>query len=406
MRAGLLLKIAFRSLDRNKLRSFLTMLGIIIGVAAVIAMLAVGQGAKQAVESSIAGLGTNVVNVFPGAPNQGGIRLAAGDASRFTEEDAAAIRREASAVKWISPSVRSGAQVKAGGQNWRTNIFGVYAEYLSIRTWNLASGAPFGTSDERGSTKVCLLGRTVSNNLFGEGADPIGQTLRIKNLPFRVLGVLETKGQNTFGQDQDDVILAPFSTVQKKILGTATVQSFILSAVSEPAIAEASAQVEEILRRRLRLAPGDQPTFTIRTQAELAQAMTSTSGAMTVLLSSIAAISLLVGGIGIMNIMLVSVTERTREIGIRLAVGARGRDILLQFLVEALAMSILGGFLGVLLGIGASAVLATTQGWAVHVSPVSVIVAFAFSAATGIFFGWYPARKAARLNPIEALRYE
>ncbi len=398
--------IALRSLSRNKLRSALTMLGIIIGVAAVIAMLAVGQGARAAVEKSIASLGSNVIIVSPGAPNQSGIRLEAGSNSHFSETDADAIRAQADQVLYVTPMVRTGGQLKFSGQNWRTNVYGVYPEYLLIRQWNVVSGSSFTVSDERGATKVCLVGKTVANNLFGEDADPVGRTLRIKNEPFRVAGLLESKGQNALGQDQDDIVIAPFSTILHKVLGGTYAQSFFASAVSGNAIPDASKQIEDILRRRMRIPDGAASDFTIRTQTDIAAAATSTSQTLTVLLASIAAISLLVGGIGIMNIMLVSVTERTREIGIRLAVGALGRDILLQFLVEALVISILGGLLGVLLGVGTSAFLASTQGWAVSVSPVSVFVAFGFSAATGIFFGWYPARKAAQLNPIDALRYE
>jgi putative ABC transport system permease protein len=401
-----LFTIALRSLSRNKLRSFLTMLGIVIGVAAVIAMLAVGQGARASVESSIASLGSNVINVFPGALNQSGIRLEAGSASRYPEADAEAVRREDDAVLYITPVIRTGVQLKVGGQNWRTNVYGVYPEYLLIRKWDMATGASFAASDERGATKVCLLGKTVASNLFGEDADAVGRAIRVKNVPFRVVGILESKGQNAFGQDQDDIVLAPYSTVQRKILGGLYAQSFLASAVSEDAIPVASGQIEETLRRRMRVPEGSPSEFTLRTQTEIAQAATSTSRALTVLLASIAAISLLVGGIGIMNIMLVSVTERTREIGIRLAVGAQGRDILLQFLVEALVMSFIGGLLGVVLGVGVSGVLSSAQGWAVRVSPLSIAAAFGFSAATGIFFGWYPARKAARMNPIEALRYE
>ena len=401
-----LLRVAMRSLQRNKLRTFLTMLGIIIGVAAVIAMLAVGEGARSSVERSIASLGTNVINVYPGgARGAGGARVEAGASSRFTEQDVEAIRKEASTVRFISPIVRSSAQLKYAGQNWRTSVWGVYPEYLQIRQWELASGAPLTASEERGAAKVCLLGKTVAANLFGE-EDPVGKTIRIKNLPFRVGGVLQVKGQNSFGQDQDDIVLAPFSTVQRKIQGSTQIQSVIASAISEETVPEASAAMEQILRRRLRVPENEEAGFSVRTQAELSEAMTSTSKTLTVLLSSIAAISLLVGGIGIMNIMLVSVTERTREIGIRLAVGARGGDILRQFLVEAVAISFFGGILGVILGVGTSAFLSSLQGWAVRISPASILVAFFFAAATGIFFGWYPARKAARLNPIDALRYE
>jgi putative ABC transport system permease protein len=406
MRLTGLLRIALRSLARNKMRSFLTMLGVIIGVAAVIAMLAVGRGAGDTMKSSIASLGSNVINVFPGSRSQGPARMEAGSASRFREEDVAALRKEATTLKYITPVARTQAQLKAGGQNWRTSVLGAYPEYLLIRQWPLTSGANYTASEERGGSKVCIIGRTVADNLFGEGSDPVGESVRINNLPFRIVGVLEAKGQNSFGTDQDDVVFAPFSTVQKKILGNIYVNSMVGSAVSEAAMPEASAQITEILARRLRIPAGTEPDFTVRTQTEIAAATAAFSGTLTMLLSSIAGISLLVGGIGIMNIMLVSVTERTREIGLRLAVGARGRDILLQFLVEAMVISLAGGLIGVALGIGASAVLAGAQGWAIKVSASSVAVAFAFSAATGIFFGWWPARKAARLNPIEALRYE
>jgi putative ABC transport system permease protein len=406
MRFTALFQIALRSLARNKLRSFLTMLGVIIGVAAVIAMLAVGRGAGETMTSSIASLGSNVINVSPGSRSQGPARLEAGAASRFREEDVEAVRKEANALLYITPVARTQAQLKSGSQNWRTSVIGAYPEYLLIRQWPLVSGVNYTATDERAGAKVCLLGRTVADNLFGEGVDPTGASLRINNLPFRVLGVLEKKGQNSFGMDQDDIILAPFATVQKKILGNIYVNSMLASAVSEPAMPVAAAQITEVLKRRMRIPEGAEPDFNVRTQTEIAAAATAVSGALTVLLSSIAGISLLVGGIGIMNIMLVSVTERTREIGLRLAVGARGRDILLQFLVEAMMISLLGGLIGVGLGVGVSAMLAGFQGWAVKVSATSVIVAFAFSAATGIFFGWWPARKAARLNPIDALRYE
>ncbi|MEO7426136.1 MAG: ABC transporter permease [Fibrobacteria bacterium] len=406
MRMTALLMIAMRSLSRNKLRSILTMLGIIIGVAAVIAMLSVGQGAKETVAKSIAGLGTNVITVFPGGGGPGTVRTDAGTSSRLTEEDVEAIRKGAEGLNYITPTTRSGAQVKYAGQNWRTSVFGAYPEYLQIRNWNPSEGVNFSMSDERGASKVALLGQTVATNLFGEGVNPVGQTIRIKNLPFRVIGLMEAKGQGSFGQDQDDIIIAPYSTVLKKLVGSTYAQNLTASAVSEEAIPEASAQIDEVLRNRFHLGPSDVADYTIRTQTEIAQTAGSVTQTMTVLLSSIAAISLLVGGIGIMNIMLVSVTERTREIGIRLAVGAKGRDILLQFLVEAVVISFFGGLIGIAFGAGVSTLLSSLQGWAVKLSPSSMLIAFLFSAATGIFFGWYPARKAAMLNPIDALRYE
>jgi putative ABC transport system permease protein len=406
MRLSALFIIAFRSLARNKLRSLLTMLGIIIGVGAVIAMLSVGQGATEMVRSSIAGLGTNVINVFAGGGSPGSVRTEAGTSSKMNEEDVEAIRKESPGLRYITPTARSSAQIKYGGQNWRTSVYGAYPEYLLIRNWALTSGVNYSESDERGAAKVAVIGATVAKNLFGDGVDPVGQTIRIKNLPFRVVGLLESKGQGSFGNDQDDIVIAPFSTVQKKLIGATFAQNLVASAVSEEAIPEASAQIDEVLRRRFHLGPNDVPEYSIRTQTEIAQAAGSVSQTMTVLLSSIAGISLLVGGIGIMNIMLVSVTERTREIGIRLAVGAKGRDILLQFLVEAMVISFCGGLIGIAIGSGASLFLSLVQGWAVKLSLASILVAFAFSAATGIFFGWYPARKAARLNPIDALRYE
>ncbi len=406
MKIAILMKIAFRSLARNKLRTALTMLGIIIGVAAVIAMLSVGQGAKSAVAGSIAGLGTNVINVFPGAQGSGSVRGEAGTSSRFTEEDVEAIRHESPAVRYITPTARTSAQIKVGGQNWRTSIYGAYPEYLLIRQWNLVSGGFYSASDERGAAKVCLMGQSVATNLFGENSNPVGKTIRIKNLPFKVIGLLESKGQGAFGQDQDDIIIAPFSTVAKKLLGTGYGQGLFASAISEEAISEASNQIDLVLRRRFHVAAEDTPEYSLRTQTEIAKAAGGASAAMAILLSSIAAISLLVGGIGIMNIMLVSVTERTREIGIRLAVGAKGSDILRQFLVEAMVISFCGGIIGVALGVSTSIFLSTIQGWAVSLSPFTILVAFAASAVTGVFFGWYPARKASRLNPIDALRFE
>jgi putative ABC transport system permease protein len=401
-----ILRIAIRSLNRNKMRSFLTMLGVIIGVAAVIAMLAVGQGARDTINAQIAGLGTNVLLIFPGAFSQGGVRSEAGSASRLTEDDAAAIKASCPSVKYATPIARTGSQVKAGNQNWRTTIYGAYPEYLDIRDWPLRDGAVFGDADKRGATKVCVIGQTIADNLFPGGQSAVGQVIRIRNLPFKILGVLASKGQNAMGQDQDDIIIAPFSTVQKKLMGATWVNALNASAVAAPKIEEARQEINQVLSDRRKGSSGDGADFTIRTQTDIGDAAEQTSKTLSVLLASIACVSLIVGGIGIMNIMLVSVTERTREIGIRMAVGARGRDVLLQFLVEALVMSFTGGILGVLAGAGSSLLISTTQGWPVTVSPFSVFLGFGFSAAIGIFFGWYPARKAASLKPIDALRYE
>jgi len=400
------LKIASRSLARNKLRSILTMLGIIIGVAAVIAMLAIGQGARYTVESQIASLGTNMLMVLPFASSQGGVRFEAGTSIRLTEEDAAAIRDQCPATEYISPFVRSTEQVMAGDNNWRTQIQGVLPEYLTIRDWPLESGNVFTDSDVKAATKVCILGQTVVQNLFGDNADPVGQTIRIRKEPFKVIGTLIAKGQSATGQDQDDFILAPFSTVQKKLLGITWANTIFVSAISQAAIYDAQNQITDLLRSRHRLLPWEDNDFTVRNQTDIANAAETTSKTLTVLLAAIASVSLIVGGIGIMNIMLVSVTERTREIGIRMSIGARSRDILFQFLIEATVLSLFGGLLGVGLGVASSYIISSTAGWPVLVSGFSVGLSSFFAAAIGVFFGFYPARKASLLNPIDALRYE
>jgi putative ABC transport system permease protein len=401
-----ILKMAFRSINRNKMRSFLTMLGIVIGVAAVIAMLAIGQGARNAINSQIASLGTNLLMIFPGAFTSGGVRSEAGTASRLTEEDAQAIKAQCPAVMYSTPMARTSSQVKAGGQNWRTAVYGAYPNYLKIRDWDLASGNMYTDADERGAVKVCVLGQTVVTNIFGEGADPLGQTIRIKNLPFTVVGTLVSKGQNAGGMDQDDCIIAPFSTVQKKLVGSTYAGNLMASAVSMDATDEARQEINQVLMDRRKGSQGDGYDYTIRTQTDISAAANQTAQTLSILLASIALVSLLVGGIGIMNIMLVSVTERTREIGIRMAVGAKGRDVLLQFLVEALVLCFIGGILGMIAGAGVSWLISASQGWPVAISGWSLLLGFGFSAATGVFFGWYPARKAAMLNPIDALRYE
>ncbi|MGA9116446.1 MAG: ABC transporter permease [Bacteroidota bacterium] len=399
------LRIAVESLLRHKTRAILTMLGIVIGVGAVIAMVAVGQGAQTAVEAQIASLGTNVLIIFPGATAAGGVRSAAGSATTLDEADIQAIREECPAVGAATPAARTGRQVVAGNLNWSTSIQGGNTEYFHIRGWRLASGDFFTEQDVRGSTKTAVIGETVARNLF-PGASPVGQTLRIQKLPFRVMGVLAPKGQNAMGMDQDDIIVVPISTLQKKVLGVDHHSMILLSAATKERIPEAQEQVRELLRRRHRLQPWEEDDFTIRNQSDIAAAASSTSGIMTTLLGSIASVSLIVGGIGIMNIMLVSVTERTREIGIRMAIGARRNDILRQFLFEAVLLSLLGGLLGVFLGVALSRLIAALAGWPILVSSSSVGLSFCFSAAVGVFFGYYPARKASRLSPIAALRYE
>ena len=401
-----LLRAAMRSLGRNKMRTFLTMLGIIIGVASVIAMLAIGQGSKQSIQNQIASMGTNVMIIFPSASQTGGVRMEAGTSQRLTIEDAKAVAERCPTVSYLTPQVRTSAQLVSGSSNWRTSVYGVYPEYFPIRNVVIQSGNMFTQADDRSASKVCVIGQTVAKNLFGENADPIGKFIRVNKIPFKVIGVTVPKGQDAFGHDQDDIVIAPFSTVQKRMLVITYIQSMLASAKSEALIPQATEEITEVLKERHRLGPSEDPDFTIRTQTEIANTASATSRILTILLASIASISLLVGGIGIMNIMLVSVTERTREIGIRMSVGARGRDDLLQFLIEALLISFIGGIIGIGLGILASSVIANVMEWPVTITSSSILLSFLFSTAIGIFFGWYPARKAARLNPIEALRYE
>jgi putative ABC transport system permease protein len=396
---------AFRALQRNKMRSFLTMLGIIIGVAAVIAMLAIGQGAEYSVQQTINALGTNVLIVYPGSQQQAGVRSGAGTMTTLTEDDAAAIQRECPAVAFVSPGSRAGGQVIAGNLNWGTSVEGTGSDYLEIRKWPIEYGEFYSDQDVKASAKVCVLGKTVADALFPE-TSPVGQTVRIRNVPCKVVGVLSKKGQNAMGQDQDDIILAPYTTVIRRLTHWAFLRQILVSATSPSNISVAQQQITEVLRMRHKIAPYDADDFTIRNQTDLAATATATSEILTVLLASIASVSLLVGGIGIMNIMLVSVTERTREIGIRMSVGARGRDILTQFLIEALVLSLLGGITGILLGVGGSSAISSFAKWPTIITAFSIILSFGFSIAIGIFFGFYPARKAALLNPIEALRYE
>jgi putative ABC transport system permease protein len=396
---------AFRALQRNKMRSFLTMLGIIIGVSAVIAMLAIGQGAEYSVKQQISALGTNVLIVFPGSQQQGGLRMGAGTMTTLTEDDAAAILRECPAVAFVSPGTRSGGQIIAGNLNWSAGIEGTGADYLEIRQWPIEYGDFYSEQDIKTAAKICVLGKTVADNLFPESS-PVGQTIRIRNVPFRVVGVLSKKGQNAMGQDQDDIVLAPYTTVLQRLSRYPYLRQILVSATSSSNIEVAQKQITDLLRMRHKIPPGELDDFTIRNQADLAATATATTEILTILLASIASVSLLVGGIGIMNIMLVSVTERTREIGIRMSVGARGMDILTQFLIEALVLSLLGGIIGILLGVAGSTAISSFAKWPTIITAFSVILSFGFSIAIGIFFGFYPARKAALLNPIDALRYE
>ncbi len=406
MRISNLIKVALLSLSKNKMRTFLTMLGIIIGVASVIAMLAIGQGSKHSVQESISSLGTNSILIFPGSSNQGGVRGGAGSTSTLTVDDADAIRERCNLVDHVSPVVQRRVQVISGSQNWNTLIVGGLDDYFYIRNLELESGNEFTETDMRAAAKVCVVGQTVITSLFGEGANPIGQTVRINQIPFQIIGTLVKKGQNTFGQDQDDIIIAPFSTVLKRLVNTPNINMIIVSAVSQDDIDAATAQIRPLLREMHKLLPNDEDDFTIRTQADIANIFGSISKVMTVLLAAIASISIVVGGIGIMNIMLVSVTERTREIGIRMAVGAKGRHVLMQFMIEAIFIGILGGILGIILGVIVSVVVADAAGWPISITFFSIFLSSVFSVAVGIFFGWYPARKAASLDPIDALRYE
>ena len=399
-----ILKVGLQAIARNKLRSILTALGIIIGVACVIAMIGVGQGSQAAIQAQISSLGSNFLMVFPGVATQSGARIFTGQ-STITDDDVAAVRQECPAVAYVTPVSRSAAQVVNGSLNWGTQVQGVGVEWPFVKSWNVEKGVFFSESDVRAAAKVCLLGSTVANALF-EGQDPVGQSVRIKNFPFRVIGVLEAKGGNSMGQDQDDLVVAPYTTVMRLLKKTTKIDMFMASAVSRSAVDQAQTEIEALLRQRHRIMPGQDSDFMIRSQQEIAQTADQTSKTLSTLLASAASISLLVGGIGIMNIMLVSVTERTREIGIRMAIGAKGRDVLTQFLIEALTLSIAGGAVGVTLGVAASRILAWKAGWPILLSPGAIALAFGFSAAIGVFFGFYPARKAARLDPIEALRYE
>ena len=404
MKKKTLFKVAAQSIAKNKMRTMLTMLGIVIGVGAVIIMVAIGNGAQTAVQSSINSLGTNLIMVMPGNFNQGGVSQGQGSVSRLTIEDADKLKREGTLLAGVSPVVMTRTQVIASGTNWRTSIQGVSTDFLTIRDWSVTSGDFFTDIDVRSSRKVAVVGQTLVENLFG-GGDPVGSQIQIGRVPFTIVGVLSEKGQNAGGTDQDDVVLVPYTTAQNRLSGNVRIGQILASAHSVNDIAAAQEEVASIMREahNLQGAPDD---FTVRNQAEIAAAATSTTRVMSALLAAIASISLLVGGIGIMNIMLVSVTERTREIGIRLAIGARGSDVLTQFLVESIVMSVLGGIVGLGLGVGGALLVAQLTGWTVATPLSAVLLAVGFSAAVGVFFGFYPARKAAALNPIQALRYE
>jgi putative ABC transport system permease protein len=409
MRIGLLrtlniVKVGLRSIARNKLRSALTILGIVIGVGCVIVTNGIGSGASASIQANINSLGANFIMVFPGAVTQGGARIFSAQSS-LTEEDATAIKAECPSVAYVSPGLRSGGQVVAGENNWATEIFGAGVDWPFIRSWNVEKGSFFTEAEVKGAAKVAVLGNSVLQNLFPD-SDPIGAIIRVKNVPFKVVGVLEKKGGSTMGNDQDDQIVIPYTTAMKRIVGINRLGLVQVSAKSPDAIRDAMAEIKALLRQRHRIAPGQDEDFMMRSQEEIAASASETTRTLSVLLASIAVVSLVVGGIGIMNIMLVSVTERTREIGIRMAIGAKSRHVLAQFLLEAVTLSVVGGGIGVALGIGVSRLIAKFAGWPVSVDPASIALAFGFSALIGIFFGFYPARKAAALDPIEALRFE
>jgi putative ABC transport system permease protein len=403
----MIIRVAFRALVRNKMRAALTMLGIIIGVSAVIAMVSIGQGASASVQAQIESIGTNLLFVSAGAQNVGGVRSGTGDTgtNTLTVEDLDAIKREVPSVSMVTPTVNARSQLVASNMNWNTSVQGVSEQYPEIRKWTVQSGTFFTETDVRTAGRVIVIGQTLADNLY-PGTDAIGQTIRVMNLPFRVVGVMAKKGQDQQGRDQDDIAFAPYTTVQKKILGSPRVQIAYVSAVSQDATYTAQQQITELLRQRHKLTASEANDFTVRNMTDIADAANETSNTMTILLACIAGVSLLVGGIGIMNIMLVSVTERTREIGIRMAIGARSSAVRSQFLIESIVLSLTGGTIGIILGVVFSLAIPKLLGWPTLVSTMAIIGSVVFSAAVGIFFGYYPARKAAALDPIEALRYE
>ena len=401
-----LFKIALRALANNKLRAFLTMLGIIIGVASVIAMLAIGQGSKKSIQQQISEMGSNMIMIHPGAEMRGGVRQDPSAMQTLKLENYEKLSEECTYLSGISPNVSSSGQLVAGANNYPSSVSGVSMDYLTIRQLTVEQGEMFTDNDILTAAKVCVIGKTIVDNLFPDGSDPIGKVIRCNQIPFRVIGVLKSKGYNSMGMDQDDVVLAPYSTVMKRLLAQTYLSGIFASALTEDMTDEAVDEITTILRREHKLKETDDDDFTIRTQQELSSMLNTTTDLMTTLLACIAGISLVVGGIGIMNIMYVSVTERTREIGLRMSVGARGVDILSQFLIEAILISITGGLIGVIIGCGASFMIKTIAHWPVFIQPWSVLLSFLVCTVTGVFFGWYPAKKAADLDPIDALRYE
>ena len=401
-----LIKIAVRALANNKLRGFLTMLGIIIGVASVITMLAIGQGSKRSIQAQISEMGSNMIMIHPGAVVRGGVRQDASAMETLKLQDYENIVDETRFVSAVSPSVNSSGQAIYGANNAPTTVYGISPDYLEIRRYKVEDGDMFTEQDIQTAAKVCVVGKTVVDNLFPDGGNPVGKVIRFQKLPFRIVGVLESKGYNSMGMDQDDLILAPYTTIQKKVLAITHLQGITCSALKEEYTDQAIDEITEILRRNHKLKESDDDDFTIRSQQELSTMLTSTTDMMTVLLAAVAGISLLVGGIGIMNIMYVSVTERTREIGLRMSIGAKGIDILAQFLIESILISVTGGLIGVVFGVGAALVVNGVAHFPIFIQPWSVILSFAVCTVTGVFFGWYPAKKAAQLDPIEAIRYE
>ena len=401
-----LIKIAVRALANNKLRGFLTMLGIIIGVASVITMLAIGQGSKRSIQAQISEMGSNMIMIHPGADVRGGVPQDASAMETLKLQDYEDIVDETRFVSAVSPSVNSSGQAIYGANNAPTTVYGISPDYLEIRRYKVEDGDMFTEQDIQTAAKVCVVGKTVVDNLFPDGSNPVGKVIRFQKLPFRIVGVLESKGYNSMGMDQDDLILAPYTTIQKKVLAITHLQGITCSALKEEYTDQAIDEISEILRRNHKLKESDDDDFTIRSQQELSTMLTSTTDMMTVLLAAVAGISLLVGGIGIMNIMYVSVTERTREIGLRMSIGAKGIDILAQFLIESILISVTGGLIGVVFGVGAALVVNGVAHFPIYIQPWSVVLSFAVCTVTGVFFGWYPAKKAAQLDPIEAIRYE